>query len=137
MDLRSITYTDGDGVARNAYDYLMEDGGDIPGGRYATRCMDAADIAIMLFLIHVHANGEDSIDLLDGCMSEVVNGGDEVCWTVLDNRYALEGITVEIGGWGRPRKTVPLDPTIYFDDEEIEYARELYAAAYGGEKPSF
>jgi hypothetical protein len=134
MDIREVTYTDDEGVERNAYDYLAHGpgSGDIPGGRYATRSMDAAEIAIMLFLIFVDSSAEDSIDALDGAMSMVVNGSDEVCWTILDSRHAFSHITAWNG-----TEQVPLDPTIYFDDEEIEYARELYTQAYCGEAPSF
>ena len=89
------------------------------------------EIAILLHVIMVDAGSEDSVDGLDGCMSMVVNSSDEVCWSVLDNRHALEGLTE--GG----EKKIPLNPFAYFDEDEIEYARELYAIAYNGEKASF
>ena len=132
MDIRAVTYTDSNGDKQNAYDYLLKDGNlAVPGGRYGSDTRDCAEIAILLFLVLVDASGEDSIDALDGCMSDVVNGGDEVCWTILDNRHALEGLTE--GG----EKQIKLDPYAYFDLEEIDYARELYSAAYGGESPTF
>ena len=134
MDIRDVTYTDDNGDQQNAYDFLMKDGNlGVPGGRYGSDTRDCADIAIMLFVAYVNANGEDSVDLLDGMMSMVVNSHDEVCWTVLDNRHAYEGMTVTF----TTGEVVPLNPFDYFDDEEIEYARELYEHAYCGEKARF
>ena len=131
-DIRAVTYTDENGDPQNAYDYLMKDGNlAVPGGRYGSDTRDCAEIAILLHVIMVDAGSEDSVDGLDGCMSMVVNSSDEVCWSVLDNRHALEGLTE--GG----EKKIPLNPFAYFDEDEIEYARELYAIAYNGEKASF
>lgn len=132
MDIREVTYTDENGDEQNAYDYLLKDGNlGVPGGRYGTHTDDCAEIAILLFLVHIHANGEDSIDLLDGCMSQVVNSGDEVCWTILDYQCAFDDITE--GG----DKKIKLNPFAYFEPDEIAYARELYTAAYCGETPNF
>lgn len=129
MDIREVTYTDENGDKQNAYDYLLKDGNlGVPGGRYGNNTRDCAEIAILLFVVLVNANGEDYIELLDGCMSQVVNSGDEVCWTILDNRHALEHLT---------EGEIKLDPFAYFDADEIEYARELYTAAYCGEPPTF
>jgi len=131
-DIREVTYTDENGDPQNAYDYLLKDGNlAVPSGRYGRDTLDCADIAILLFVVMVDAGSEDSVDGLDGCMSMVVNSSDEVCWTILDNRHALEGLTE--GG----EKMIKLDPYAYFDLEEIDYARELYAAAYCGESATF
>lgn len=134
MDIREVTYTDDNGDPQNAYDYLMKDGNlAVPGGRYGSDTRDCADIAILLFVIQCDGGCEDSVDGLDGCMSMVVNSSDEVCWTILDNRHALEGLTIKLFN----DVIVPLNPYDYFDVEEIDYARELYAAAYGGESATF
>lgn len=134
MDIHDVTYTDENGDPQNAYDYLMKDGNlGVPGGRYGSDTRDCADIAIMLFVIFINANGEDHVELLDGLMGTVVNSGDEVCWTILDSRHALEHLTVTF----TTGEVVPLNPFDYFDDEEIEYARELYTAAYCGEPATF
>lgn len=131
-DIREVTYTDENGDPQNAYDYLLKDGNlAVPGGRYGSDTRDCAEIATLLFVIQCDGGCEDSVEGLDGCMSSVVNSSDEVCWSVLDNRHALEGLTE--GG----EKKIPLNPFAYFDEDEIEYARELYAIAYNGEKASF
>ena len=133
-DIREVTYTDENGDPQNAYDYLLKDGNlAVPGGRYGSDTRDCADIAILLFVAFVHANGEDNIELLDDMMSQVVNSGDEVCWTILDNQAAFEGMTVTF----TTGEVVPLNVYDYFDLEEIDYARELYATAYGGESATF
>ena len=130
-DIREVTYTDENGDPQNAYDYLLKDGNlAVPGGRYGSDTRDCAEIAILLFVVFVDANGEDSVDLLDDMMSQVVNDGDEVCWTILDNRHALEGLTEGV-------EKLKLDPYAYFDQDEIDYARELYAVAYCGETATF
>lgn len=130
-DIREVTYTDENGDPQNAYNYLMKDGNlAVPGGRYGSDTRDCAEIAILLFVVFVDANGEDSVDLLDDMMSQVVNDGDEVCWTILDNRHALEGLTEGV-------EKLKLDPYAYFDQDEIDYARELYAVAYCGETATF
>lgn len=134
MDIREVTYTDENGDPQNAWDYLLKDGNlGVPGGRYGNNTRDCAEIAILLFVVMVDATDDDSLDSLDGCMSQVVNSGDEVCWTVLDYRHAFEGMTVTF----TTGEIVPLNPFDYFDEEEIEYARELYTAAYCGETPTF
>lgn len=133
MDIRDVTYTDENGDEQNAYDYLLKDGNlGVPGGRYGTHTDDCALIAIMLFVIQVDGGCEDSVDGLDGCMSLVVNSHDEVAWSILDNRHALEHLTE-----GADDQAVKLDPFAYFDEDEINYARELYEIAYCGEKASF
>lgn len=135
MDIKEVTYTDDDGEQQNAWDYLMADGNLRCFSRYGQWTDDCAYIAIMLFLILVGASGEDTVDALEGCMSQVVNDSDEVCWTILDNTAPLDCLTERVFGGGGA--TIKLDPAAYFDAEEIEYARELYTAAYCGEQPHF
>ena len=131
MDIRAVTYTDSNGDKQNAYDYLLKDGNlAVPGGRYGSDTRDCAEIAILLFVVFVDANGEDSVDLLDDMMSQVMNDDNKVCWTILDNRHALEGLTEGV-------EKLKLDPYAYFDQDEIDYARELYAVAYCGETATF
>lgn len=130
-DIREVTYTDENGDPQNAYNYLMKDGNlAVPGGRYGSDTRDCAEIAILLFVVFVDANGEDSVDLLDDMMSQVMNDDNKVCWTILDNRHALEGLTEGV-------EKLKLDPYAYFDQDEIDYARELYAVAYCGETATF
>ncbi len=131
MDIREVTYTDDNGEEHSCWDYLLKDGNlGVPGGRYGSWTDDCAYIAILLFVIQVDGGCEDSVDGLDGCMSLVVNSHDEVCWSILDNRHALEGLT-------EGADKIKLDPYAYFDAEEIEYARELYTIAYCGEPATF
>jgi len=133
IDLHAVTYTDDNGDEKNAYDYLMANGNlGVPGGRYGSDTRDCADIAIMLFLVFQHANGDCCIDTLDGCMSSVVNSGDDVCWTILDYQCAFEHVTVQVFEY-----TQALNPADYFDEDEIAYSRELYSIAYCGEAPHF
>jgi hypothetical protein len=129
FDLRSITYTDDEGVERNAYDYLLKDGNlAVPGGRYGHDTKTCADIALMLFLVLVDGTGEDPVEALDGCMSAVVNSHDDVCWTILDAGHVFarndDGSPLYFIGSG------VLIPRDFFDDDEIAYSRELYEQAY-------
>lgn len=127
-DLYDVTYTDDNGDPQNAYAYLVQDGNlAVPGGRYGSDTRSCAPIAIMLFVVMCDGGGEDSVHALDGDMGLVVNGHDEVCWTILDSTHALEGLTVD---------GEPLQPADYFSEDEIAYARELYSAAYNDD-PTF
>lgn len=68
--------------------YLLEDGGAIPGCRYAQVPADAALIAVDLQAIFTEASGDDvTTDDLDGCMSMVVNSHDNVSSMLRDRDY--------------------------------------------------
>jgi hypothetical protein len=122
MDITQITYTDDEGVERNALDYLMADGDLACFSRYGARTSDCAPVALLLFAAQVDGGCEDSVNGLDGCMSMVVNDSEEVAMTILDSRHVY--------GDG-------FDPLDYFDEDDIADARAYYDRAYCGEPCPF
>lgn len=115
FDYKSVTYTDENGETQNAYEYLMKDGNlGVPGGNLGGDTVGCAPYAIALFVIYTDATGDDDVNLLDGCMSDVVNSVDGVTYYLLDGAHAIPGFAED-----------------WLTDEHREWADEYAAWAYG------
>lgn len=85
--------------------YLLKDGNlAVPGGRYGSDTEDCAPVALALARIIGEANGDPMTeDLLDSCMSLVVNSHDDV-----ESLLREHGTPEDLEAAGLPLTTLPL-----------------------------